>query len=101
MLTRPPSRRRKRRSKKLSAAEVREREQDRKRQREKRERDDKGIVPFPGRCSSAFIEAMKARAKFFGASKQEAERDADDPKKIAALAFEVLDDFAAHWYERK
>ena len=69
--------------------------------RETRKRDGNGIVPFPGRASAAFIEAMKARDFYFGASKLEADRDADDPKKIAALAFDVLDDFAAHWYERK
>jgi hypothetical protein len=44
---------------------------------------------------------MKARAMFFGASKQEAERDADDPKKIAELAFAVLDDWVPTWYSSK
>jgi hypothetical protein len=66
-----------------------------------RERDEDGIISFPGRASSAFIEAMKARAIFFGASKQEAERDANDPKKIADLAFAVLDDWAPNWYSKK
>ncbi len=81
--------------------EGRKREQDAKRKREQREREGDGTITFPGRCSPAFIEAMKARAIYFGASKAEAERDANDPKKVAALAFAVLDDFAAHWYERK
>lgn len=104
---RSPSRRRNRRHrKKLSAAELREREDrkreaDAKRQREKRARENDGTITFPGRCSPAFIEAMKARAKFFGASKQEADAASSNPKQIAALAFDVLDDFAAHWYERK
>ena len=78
-----------------------ERAQAAERQREKRRRDRKDIVPFPGRASPAFIEAMKARARYYGATKQEAEAAAADPKQIAALAFAVLDEFAAHWYERK
>ena len=98
MLTRPPSVSRKRRHPKRTA---RVREQDRERQRVKRERDEDGIVTFDGYCSAVFIEAMKARARFFGASKEEAERDADDPKKIAALAFDVLDAWAPSWYLKK
>jgi hypothetical protein len=90
---RKPKRRRKR--------TAHEREQDRARKREQREREDDGTITFPGRCSPAFIEAMKARAIFFGASKPEAERDADDPKKIAALAFDILDDWAPNWYQKK
>jgi hypothetical protein len=77
------------------------RERDRIRQHDKRVRDGMGIVAFPGRASADFIEAMKARAMFFGASKQEAERDADDPKKIAELAFDVLDDWVPTWYSKK
>ena len=77
------------------------REQDRLRQREKRKRDSEAIVPFPGRAPRSFIEAMKARAIFYGATEQKAERDADDPKKIAALAFHALDYFAANWYLKK
>jgi hypothetical protein len=97
---RPPSRRRTRRRRGKRRTE-RERELDRERQRERRKRENDGTITFPGRCSPRFIEAMKARAMFFGAKKQEAERDADDPKKIAELALAVLDDFAAHWYERR
>jgi hypothetical protein len=79
----------------------RRREQARDRQREKRKRDRNDITSFPGRASAAFIEAMKARARFFGATKDEAECDADDRKKIAALVFEIIDAWAPNWYSKK
>ena len=80
---------------------ARERELARERQRQKRKRDRKSIVPFPGRASADFLEAMKARARFSGASKQEAERDADDPQRISELAFAVMNEWVPIWYSKK
>jgi hypothetical protein len=106
MPARPPAqRRRRRRKKRLTAArrdrDERKREADAKRQRDRRARESEGVVTFRGRCSQAVIDAMVARNRFLGMSQEEAERDANDPKEIAALAFDVLDHWAPVWYERE
>jgi hypothetical protein len=103
MHARPPSRARKRRtvSDHRKPDDERKREADAKRKREQREREDDGITTFPGRASQSFIEAMIARAKFYGASEQEAEAASHDLKQIAALVFAILDDWAGKWYSKK
>ena len=70
-------------------------------QREQREREEDGIITFPGRASQAVIDAIVARSVFLGKTKEEAERDARDPKKLSVEVFGILDDWGVHWYQRK
>ena len=74
------------------------RERDRRRKAAQRQRERDGVVTYPGKCSGNVVAAIKARNIFAGMPKDEAEKQASDPKKLAAEIDGILEEWSRHWY---